>query len=122
MNNPALVCIGAQNDTRISLGWLGSLFDVTLTLCKFEHRLDTLKEAGKTKLASQMSLLEKSFAAPRHNSIEPTLPVAALLQETETLMRHSLSDKTIEKVDQEWVRQFKLVDERQLISSKASII
>lgn len=122
MNNIALVRIGAQSDPKISLGWLGSLFDVTLTICKFEHRLDTLKETVKVKLTSQMSLLEKSFAAPRNNRMEFTLPVGALLEETETLVRHSLSDKAIEKVDQEWVRSFKLVDERQLISCKASFI
>jgi len=120
MNNPALVRIGAPNDSRISLGWLGSLFDITLTLCKFEHRLDTLRGTGKTKLASQMSLLEKSFSATRDDRLEPTLPVGALLQETETLMRHSLSDRTIEKVDQDWVRLFKLSDEHQLIDFKAS--
>lgn len=122
MNNIALVRIGAQSDPKISSGWLGSLFDVTLTFCKFEHRLDTLKETVKVKLTSQMSHLEKSFAAPPNNRMEFTLPVGALLEETETLMRHALSDKAIENVDQEWVRSFKLVDERQLISCKATFI
>ena len=122
MNNTALVRIDAQSNPEISLRWLGSLFDVTLTFCKFQHRLDTLKETVKVKLTSQMSLLEKSFAASRNNRMEFTLPVGALLEETETLMHHSLSDKAIEKVDQEWVRSFELVNERQLISCKASFI
>lgn len=109
MNNIALVRIDAQSDPKFSLGWLGALFDVTFTFCKFAHRLDTLKETVKGKLTSQMSLLEKSFVASRNNRKEFALPVGALLEETETLMRHSLSDKAIETVDQEWVRLFKLV-------------
>ena len=104
MGNPALIQISTQDDSGPSLSWLGSMFDISLTLCKFGHRLETLKEAAKTKLASQMSRLEKSFAPAPKARCESTLPVGALLQEIEKLVRHSLSGKALEQGDQKWVR------------------
>lgn len=105
MNNGPLVNVNDKDDSSPNLRWLGTIFDVTLTLCKFEDRLESLQEAAKRKLAGSMTLLEKSFAASQPGTTIATLPmlIGALLRDMAQAVRRSLSEDNIGNDEQKKV-------------------
>lgn len=103
MNNAALVQISLGSDRKSSLLRLGSLFESSLALCRLDSRTDILRGTGATKLPSQMSLLEKSFAINRKGKLEPTSPIGVLLQEVQVTLRGYFNGRAFEQSDQSTV-------------------
>ena len=100
MNNHALVEVSLKDATRPNLEWLGSIYDLSFTLCKFEHRLQSLKSAAKTRFGRLMPLSEGSLNLSQSKDSAILLLIGVLSQALGTTMRPLLGGSGLEQGDQ----------------------
>ena len=103
MNNYALVEVSLKDGTRPDLEWLGFIFDLSFTLCKFEHRLRSLANAAQTRFGRLMPLSEGSLNLSQSDYMAILLPIGALSEALGTTMRRILGGSGLEQGDQNMV-------------------
>ena len=103
MNNYALVEISLKDGTRPDLEWLGFIFDLSFTLCKFEHRLRSLEKAAKTRFGRLMPLSEGSLNLSQSEYLANFLSIGALSQVLGTTLRRFSGGSGLKQGDQNMV-------------------